>query len=31
VIDAKTDKIIQIIALAGKPEAAVSDGRARCL
>jgi DNA-binding beta-propeller fold protein YncE len=29
VIDAKTDKIIQIIALAGKPEAAVSDGKGK--
>lgn len=29
VIDAKTDKVIQTIALAGKPEAAVSDGKGK--
>ena len=29
VIDAKTDKIIQTIPLAGKPEAAVSDGKGK--
>jgi DNA-binding beta-propeller fold protein YncE len=29
VIDAKTDKVIQTIPLAGKPEAAVSDGKGK--